>query len=177
MEILPPEPAMMEWLPGVLVPGRSEAAVSWDIEMFSGITGRPSWPSRALWGGLNAALPHYLPSKDALLEAVCWWKILWWMGCRLEDYCSDQTRTFWVGEKPTERFKKTLEAVQEAQYKAIRAIHPGVLACDVYKAARGHFESLGVAEAFTHGLGHGVGLKPTRAEPLTTQQNPRLSPE
>ena len=25
---------MMEWLPGVLVPGRSEAAVSWDIEMF-----------------------------------------------------------------------------------------------------------------------------------------------
>ena len=75
------------------------------------------------------------------------------VGCRLEDYCSDQTRTFWVGEKPTERFKKTLEAVQEAQHKAIRAIHPGVLACDVYKAARGHFESLGVAEAFTHGVG------------------------
>ena len=54
--------------------------------------------------GPNAALPHYLPSKDALLEAEN--LVLVDVGCRLEDYCSDQTRTFWVGEKPTERFKK-----------------------------------------------------------------------
>ena len=134
---------MMEWLPGVLVPGRSEAAVSWDIEMLF-------------------ADPENLVLVD--------------VGCRLEDYCSDQTRTFWVGEKPTERFKKTLEAVQEAQYKAIRAIHPGVLACDVYKAARGHFESLGVAEAFTHGLGHGVGLETHEGPSLNGRNKTPLEP-
>ena len=98
------------------------------------------------------------------------------VGCRLEDYCSDQTRTFWVGEKPTERFKKTLEAVQEAQHRAIRAIHPGVLACDVYKAARGYFESLGVAEAFTHGLGHGVGLETHEGPSLNGRNKTPLEP-
>ena len=112
---------MMEWLPGVLVPGRSEAAVSWDIEMFFRHHGATELAFTSIVGhGPNAALPHYLPSKDALLEAEN--LVLVDVGCRLEDYCSDQTRTFWVGEKPTERFKKTLEAVQEAQHKAIRAI-------------------------------------------------------
>ena len=166
---------MMEWLPGVLVPGRSEAAVSWDIEMFFRHHGATELAFTSIVGhGPNAALPHYLPSKDALLEAEN--LVLVDVGCRLEDYCSDQTRTFWVGEKPTERFKKTLEAVQEAQHKAIRAIHPGVLACDVYKAARGHFESLGVAEAFTHGLGHGVGLETHEGPSLNGRNKTPLEP-
>ena len=166
---------MMEWLPGVLVPGRSEAAVSWDIEMFFRHHGATELAFTSIVGhGPNAALPHYLPSKDVLLEAEN--LVLVDVGCRLEDYCSDQTRTFWVGEKPTERFKKTLETVQEAQYKAIRAIHPGVLACDVYKAARGHFESLGVAEAFTHGLGHGVGLETHEGPSLNGRNKTPLEP-
>ena len=166
---------MMEWLPGVLVPGRSEAAVSWDIEMFFRHHGATELAFTSIVGhGPNAALPHYLPSKDVLLEAEN--LVLVDVGCRLEDYCSDQTRTFWVGEKPTDRFKKTLEAVQEAQHKAIRAIHPGVLACDVYKAARGHFESLGVAEAFTHGLGHGVGLETHEGPSLNGRNKTPLEP-
>lgn len=61
---------MMEWLPGVLVPGRSEAAVSWDIEMFFRHHGATELAFTSIVGhGPNAALPHYLPSKDALLEA------------------------------------------------------------------------------------------------------------
>lgn len=88
---------MMEWLPGVLVPGRSEAAVSWDIEMFFRHHGATELAFASIVGhGPNAALPHYLPSKDALLEAEN--LVLVDVGCRLEDYCSDQTRTFWVGE-------------------------------------------------------------------------------
>ena len=166
---------MMEWLPGVLVPGRSEAAVSWDIEMFFRHHGATELAFTSIVGhGPNAALPHDLPSKDVLLEAEN--LVLVDVGCRLEDYCSDQTRTFWIGGKPTDRFKKTLEAVQEAQRKAIRAIHPGVPACDVYKAARGHFESLGVAEAFTHGLGHGVGLETHEGPSLNGRNKTPLEP-
>ena len=126
----------------------------------------------------DAALPHYLPSKDALLEAEN--LVLVDVGCRLEDYCSRSDPGLSGSVKSqTERIsKKTLEAVQEAQHRAIRAIHPGVLACDVYKAARGHFESLGVAEAFTHGLGHGVGLEThAGAEALTdADKTPLCSP-
>ena len=90
----------------------------------------------------------------------------------LEDYCSDQTRTFWIGGKPTDRFKKTLEAVQEAQRKAIRAIHPGVPACDVYKAARGTSSLWALPKPLRMGSDMASDWKPMRAEPQRTQQNP-----
>lgn len=167
---------MMEWLPGVLVPGRSEAAVSWDIEMFFRHHGATELAFTSIVGhGPNAALPHYLPSKDALLEAEN--LVLVDVGCRLEDYCSDQTRTFWVGEKPTERFKKTLEAVQEAQHKAIRAIHPGVLACDVYKAARGTSSLSALPKPLRMGSGMASDWKPMRGRALMDVIKPRWSPE
>ena len=74
---------MMEWLPGVLVPGRSEAAVSWDIEMFFRHHGATELAFTSIVGhGPNAALPHYLPSKDALLEAEN--LVLVDVGCRLK---------------------------------------------------------------------------------------------
>lgn len=166
---------LMEWLPGVLVPGRSEAAVAWDIEMFFRHNGATELAFSSIVGhGRNAALPHYMPSKDVLLEQEN--LVLVDVGCRLDEYCSDQTRTFWVGEKPTDSFKRTLDAVRTAQDKAIRAIHPGVLACDVYKVARAHFESLGVAEAFTHGLGHGVGLETHEGPSLNGRNTTTLEP-
>lgn len=166
---------LMEWLPGVLVPGRSEADLAWDVEMFFRHHGASELAFASIVGrGPNAALPHYLPSREERLGEEDF--VLVDVGCRLEDYCSDQTRTFWVGDKPTDRFKRTLEAVREAQAQAIRVIRPGVLACDVYRAARAHFESLGVAEAFTHGLGHGVGLETHEGPSLNSRNRTELAP-
>ena len=166
---------LMEWLPGVLVPGRSEAAVAWDIEMFFRHHGATELAFTSIVGhGVNAALPHYLPSRDVPLESEN--LVLVDVGCRLEDYCSDQTRTFWVGEKPSDVFRRTLDAVQEAQRRAIQAIRPGVLACDVYKVAKAYFESLGVAECFTHGLGHGVGLETHEGPSLNGRNRTPLEP-
>ncbi len=166
---------LMEWLPGVLVPGRSEAAVAWDIEMFFRHHGATELAFASIVGhGVNAALPHYLPSQDVLLENEN--LVLIDVGCRLDEYCSDQTRTFWIGEHPSDRFRRTLDAVQEAQLRAIRAIHPGVRACDVYKVARESFEALGVAAAFTHGLGHGVGLETHEGPSLNARNTTELEP-
>ena len=66
---------MMEWLPGVLVPGRSEAAVSWDIEMFFRHHGATELAFTSIVGhGPNAALPpptfQRRPSGGKIL---CWW--------------------------------------------------------------------------------------------------------
>ena len=166
--------AMLRWLEGELRPGRSEQELAWAVEKYFREHGASELAFASIVAtGPNAALPHAIPGDTCLTENC---PVLVDVGRRLEDYCSDQTRTFWVGEKPTERFKKTLEAVQEAQHKAIRAIHPGVLACDVYKAARGHFESLGVAEAFTHGLGHGVGLETHEGPSLNGRNKTPLEP-
>ena len=166
---------LMEWLPGVLVPGRSEADVAWDVEMFFRRHGASELAFTSIVGrGPNAALPHYIPSREERLGEED--LVLVDVGCRLDEYCSDQTRTFWIGDKPTDEFRRTLEAVQEAQRRAIRAIHPGVLACDVDRVARAYVGGLVVAEALTHGLGHGVGLETHEGPSLNGRNKTELLP-
>ena len=89
-------------------------------------------------------------------------------GCRLDRYCSDMTRTYWIGDRPDPRFTEMLERVQEAQRRAIAALRPGITGREVHQVAVDYFASCGMAEYFTHSLGHGVGLE--------THEGPRLSP-
>ena len=45
-------------------------------------------------------------------------------GVILSGYCSDQTRTVWLG-KPSEEARRAYQAVREAQQAAIEAVKPG----------------------------------------------------
>ncbi len=47
----------------------------------------------------------------------------------------------------------------EAQEAAVAAVAPGVRCGDVDEAARGVLRRAGLAEAFIHSTGHGVGLE------------------
>ncbi len=157
---------LMEWLPGVLAPDRTEKELAWDVERFFREQGADalSFPSITAVGK-NAALPHAVPGLDRIKENSC---VLVDVGCRLNDYCSDQTRTFWAGGKPSAAFLRTLEQVRTAQRKALDVLRPGLAVADAYQAARAYFEEQGVAEHFTHSLGHGIGLQ--------THEEPSLSP-
>ena len=160
---------LMDWLPSVLSSDCTEAGLAWSIEKFFREHGASELSFSSIVGrGTNAALPHYMPSPEVRIGENT--LVLVDVGCRLDDYCSDQTRTFWVGGKPEERFLRTLEAVRGAQDKAVAAIRPGVRACDVFAAAVEHFTALGVREAFTHSLGHGVGLE-THEGPSLNSRN------
>ncbi len=158
---------LMEWVYTELHIGRSEADLSWGIEKYFREHGASELAfSNIVAIGPNAALPHAIPG-DTLITDNC--PILIDVGCRLGDYCSDQTRTFWVGDSDTPiHFMLTQQLVRTAQEAAIAAIRPGQLCSDIYKMAYNVFEEEGVAEAFTHGLGHGVGLE--------THEGPSLSP-
>ncbi len=149
--------AMMRWLPSVLLPGTRETAVAWEIEKFFREGGASELAFPTIVGrDANAALPHCIPGDDPLPEEGL---VLVDAGCRVRAYCSDQTRTFWIGASPAPRFRETLAAVQEAQRVAIALIRPGVLCSEVFQAAWDSFDALGVAASFTHSLGHGVGLE------------------
>jgi Xaa-Pro aminopeptidase len=63
-----------------------------------------------------------------------------------------------VGD-PTGRQADCLAAVAAAQRAAFAAAHVGVLAGDVDRAARSSLDAAGMGEAFSHGLGHGLGLE------------------
>ena len=164
--------ALMEWIPSQCVPGRTEESLAWEIEKFFREHGASELSFASIVAvGRNAALPHAVPGTDTVLDGC---PVLVDVGCRVDGYCSDQTRTFWVGTSPLPEFVRTLELVQRAQRAALDMMRPGVRMCDAYGAARAVFESAGVAQFFTHGLGHGVGLETHEAPSLNPRQDAPL---
>ncbi len=166
--------AVFERVPEFLVPGRTEAQVAWDIEKAFRELGASelAFPSIVAVGP-NAALPHAIPG-DTLITDNC--PVLVDMGARLDDYCSDQTRTFWVGDNPPDHFKRALEQTQQAQQAALSVLEPGLTSRDAYLAARNAFAAHGVEDAFTHALGHGVGLETHEAPSLNPNSGGVLKP-
>lgn len=79
-------------------------------------------------------------------------------GVILKGYCSDMTRTVYLG-RPKSNERNAYNAVLEAQETAVAAVAAGVSCGDVDEAARGVLRRAGLAEAFTHSTGHGVGLE------------------
>lgn len=148
---------MFEHMATFLQPGQTEVEVAREVERFFRENGAEELAFSTIVGvGPNAALPHARPGNEKVRENEL---VLIDAGCRLHGYNSDQTRTFWIGDKPSDRFKETMELVRGAQQAAIDVIKPGLEYVEAYKVARKVFEDAGVADLFTHGLGHGVGLE------------------
>ena len=105
--------------------------------------------------GVRSALPHgratgtLLPRKGFLTLDF---------GIIREGYCSDMTRTVHLG-KPNAKERETYEAVLQAQEAAVAAVCGGARCGDVDEAARSVLRKAGLAEAFSHSTGHGVGLE------------------
>ena len=92
-------------------------------------------------------------------------------GVILSGYCSDQTRTVWVGSVPKDA-REAYEAVLDAQQASISAVRPGVTAGEVDAAARKVLTRAGLGHYFTHSTGHGVGLE-IHEPPRVAHQQPR----
>lgn len=104
--------------------------------------------------GPRGALPHARPSSRTFTAGDL---VVIDMGGVLDGYCSDLTRTVAVGE-PGDEARTTYAAVERAQHAAIEAAEAGLLGGDLDAVARDVLTEAGLGEAFTHGLGHGVGL-------------------
>ncbi len=164
---------MLEWLPSQFCGGPSETELAWAAERYFRERGASELAFASIVAyGPNAALPHAIPSPE--VRVLPGGPLLADVGCRVDGYCSDQTRTFWVGEKAADHFKRALELTREAQKRAIAAIRPGIRARDVYAVAWDFFAAHGVENAFTHGLGHGVGLETHEGPYLNSRSTSRL---
>lgn len=104
--------------------------------------------------GEHGALPHAHPTERRIgpgdLVTVDF-------GGLLDGYHSDETVTFAIGEVAPE-LRRIFDVVQRAEEAGIAATKPGVKASEVDRAARKIVEEAGYGQAFTHGIGHGVGL-------------------
>ena len=103
-------------------------------------------------GGERGAMPHGRAS-DRVLERGD--MVVIDFGASAGGYQSDSTRTIVIGE-PTAEQLQAIDAVRRAQTESLALMRPGVQADAVDQRAR---QSLaGEADAFQHGLGHGIGL-------------------
>ena len=165
---------LMERISSELLVGRTEKDIAWTVERFFRENGAEALSFPCITAvGPNAALPHAVPGETRITENTC---VLVDVGCRLNDYCSDQTRTFWVGDKPADIFLDTIALVQEAQQTAINVIRPGMAVSDIYAAAKNFLDDNKVGDRFTHGLGHGIGLQTHEAPSLNARGTTILEP-
>lgn len=105
--------------------------------------------------GPNSANPHASPS-DRKLQAGDLLVVDW--GAAYDNYISDLTRTFAVGEVDDE-CKKIHQIVQDANAAGRAAGKPAVPCATVDKAARDVIEKSGYGKYFTHRTGHGIGME------------------
>jgi Xaa-Pro aminopeptidase len=122
--------------------------------------------------GARAALPHGRASEAAVQAGgfvVCDFGVI------LHGYCSDRTRTVYVGVAAGEA-RRIYAAVLQAQQAAIEAVRPGAPAGRVDGAARKMLKLQGLARHFTHSTGHGVGLEIHEAPRVAQGQQEILKP-
>ncbi len=104
--------------------------------------------------GPNSALPHARPTDRRLQAGDL---VVVDVGAEVDGYRSDMTRTFVLGD-PDERAETMLEVVGRSQSAGVEAVRPGAEAGEIDEACRSVIEEAGMAEAFVHASGHGVGL-------------------
>ena len=140
----------------VIRPGIKEIEVAAEMELAArrGGAEEMSFPT-IIASGARSALPHGRASEKAIAPGAF---VVCDFGVILSGYCSDQTRTVWVGGVKKDA-RPAYEAVREAQQAAIEAVRAGITVGEVDSAARKVLQKAGFGRYFTHSTGHGVGLE------------------
>ncbi len=120
--------------------------------------------------GHHSALPHARASGKPLRKNEL---VVFDLGAILRAYCSDITRTVFLGPAPA-RVRNWYRAVLEAQEAAREALRPGIKAGSVDAAARRVLRRYGLERQFTHSTGHGLGLEVHEAPRLARGETTRL---
>lgn len=155
----------------LLQPGITEIGLAWEMEKYIREQGGElAFPTIVAFSK-NSAVPHHkasdlkLKSNDiALLD----------FGVKVNGYCSDMSRTLFVG-KPTKKQASAYLAAKQAQQKAVDYLNSelglkskdGIKAAEVDKEARDYIIAQGYP-SIPHSLGHGIGI--------AVHEAPRISP-
>lgn len=153
--------AALEALIAGIVPGVTEAELSWELEAWLRTHGAEALAfGNAVLAGPRAAMPHGSPSERVVRRGEV---LLFDFGAQVAGYRSDMTRTLFVGE-PSERDRRVYRVVLEAQQAALDRIGERLTAGEpatgreIDQAARDVIEAAGHGPHFGHNTGHGIGL-------------------
>jgi Xaa-Pro aminopeptidase len=147
--------AAFEQAKAIIRPGITEKEIAWEIEKFLRQKGSEGIPFEIIVAsGPNSALPHARPTEKTIRSGE---PVLIDMGARISGYCSDLSRTLFLG-RANKTFQEIYNIVLKAQTTAMEGIESAMDASQADRLARSVVEQAGYGDAFGHGLGHGVGL-------------------
>lgn len=163
-----------------LKPGIAEKEIATEIECFIQKNGADISFKPIVAFGANASIPHHQTNDQRLKTNSC---ILLDFGVKKENYCSDMTRTVFIG-KATQEEKRTYQTVLDAQKCAIDFLNTKyqiqntsrriVKTSDVDRVARECISSQGYS-TIPHSVGHGIGIDVHEAPTLSPNSKDVLS--
>jgi Xaa-Pro aminopeptidase len=121
--------------------------------------------------GKNSSSPHHVASNKKLKKSEI---VLLDFGVKINNYCSDMTRTVFMGKATLEQ-KNIYKTVLEAQEKAIEYIvlHKNAYYKNIDKTSRDYILSKDFS-SIPHSLGHGIGLEVHEAPHLSPSSNSKI---
>ena len=155
-------------IPGMLSEGVSEKEVAarMDSRMRElGGTGN-AFDTIAAFGAYSSQ-PHHMPCDYRLKVGDT---ALFDFGTKYDRYCSDMTRTVFLG-RPPEILERAYEVVLEAQRAGIEQYRDGAKACDADLAARKVIDESEFKDRFIHSFGHGIGMDVHQAISVSPKSN------
>ena len=116
-----------------ITPDVTEIEVALELEFFMRSHGAESTAFDTIAvSGPASSLPHGVPSNVKLRRGF----LTMDFGAKYEGYCSDMTRTVYMGDELTEKQIEVYTTVLNAQKEALKAIKPGAVCSDIDKIAR-----------------------------------------
>lgn len=162
---------LFEHILGYIRPGVAEFEVAAELEYQARKLGAEGMSfDTIVASGVRSALPHGRASRAAIPRRGF---LTLDFGIIHNGYCSDMTRTVHLG-KPTAKERDTYNAVLEAQENAVATVSAETTCGEVDEAARSVLRRAGLAEAFSHSTGHGVGLEIHESPRVGAGQTTRL---
>jgi len=156
---------------GLLAAGVREIDVALELERVMRAEGADGVAFQIIVAsGPRSAMPHGVASTRRieagdLVTIDC--------GARVAGYHADMTRAIAIGEL-SDQLQRWYDAVRSAQLAGVAAVRPGAEGVAVDAAAREVLANHGVADAFTHSLGHGAGLEIHEGPSLSARSSDTL---
>ena len=140
---------------GFIRPGVTEREIAIELEYQMNKNGAEGLAfDTIIASGINSSKPHAHPT-DKVIELGD--PVTMDFGARYHGYCSDMTRTVFVGE-PDDELRKIYNIVALAQSMGINSAYTGMSGRELDTACREIIKANGYGEYFTHSTGHSLGI-------------------
>lgn len=163
--------AAFDHICGFIKPDMTEREIQLELDDFMMRNGADSlaFPS-IIASGANGASPHAIVSDKPVQAGEC---IVMDFGARRRGYCSDMTRTVFLGE-PEGQMLDAWNVLRRANEAVQEMLEPGVTGKQAHELAEKVLADGGFAGRMGHGLGHGVGIQVHELPNLNTRNDKPL---